>query len=85
MRKRLRNKWRLKMKAIKRESYGKKELERLKKVIEGSKKEGTKEIDMTDLQTLVNGNLFYTICVYIFFRLMLKIGMQKMHTVFQCF
>ncbi|KAK9500789.1 hypothetical protein O3M35_001985 [Rhynocoris fuscipes] len=54
MAKSLRSKWRRKMKAIKRERYGKKELERLKKVIEGSKKEGSNEIDMTDLQALVN-------------------------------
>lgn len=43
------------MKALKRERYGKKELEKLKQVLDGAKREGSKKIDMTDLQELVNG------------------------------
>uniref|UniRef100_R4FLU5 Protein LLP homolog n=1 Tax=Rhodnius prolixus TaxID=13249 RepID=R4FLU5_RHOPR len=54
MAKSLRSKWKRKMKALKRERYGKKELEKLKQVLDGAKREGSKEIDMTDLQELVN-------------------------------
>lgn len=54
MAKSLRSKWRRKMKAIKRERYGKKELEKLKLIIGSAKKDDSKDIDLTDLRELVS-------------------------------
>lgn len=63
MAKSLRSKWRRKCRAVKRERYGAKELDRLKKTL-GVNENGTTDIEMPDISEIATGNIdYYTTCV----------------------
>ncbi|XP_014244941.1 protein LLP homolog [Cimex lectularius] len=53
MAKSLRSKWKRKMKVIKRERYGKKELEKLKAIVETFNVKSSNDVQMTELQDCV--------------------------------
>lgn len=64
MAKSLRSKWKRKCRAIKRERYGAKELERLKKTL-GVDENGAKDIEMNEITKIATGRAHYfLICHY---------------------
>lgn len=58
MAKSLRSKWRRKCRAIKRERYGAKELERLKKTL-GIDENGAQDIEMNEMSKIATGRPHY--------------------------
>lgn len=54
MAKSLRSKWRRKCRAVKRERYAAKELDRLKKTL-GIDENASKDVEMTDIQEIATG------------------------------
>lgn len=54
MAKSLRSKWRRKCRAVKRERYGAKELDRLKKTL-GISENGTQDVEMSEISEIATG------------------------------
>lgn len=63
MAKSVRSKWKRKCRAIKRERYGAKELERLKKTL-GIKENGTQDVEMSEISDIVTGKPYYFLVYY---------------------
>lgn len=58
MAKSIRSKWKRKCRAIKRERYGAKELERLKKTL-GINENGTQDVEMSDISNIATSKIFF--------------------------
>lgn len=63
MAKSLRSKWRRKCRAIKRERYAAKELERLKKTL-GIDDSAPKDVEMSDITEIATGKIFIFELIY---------------------
>lgn len=65
MAKSLRSKWKRKCRAIKRQRYAVKELERLKKTL-GIDANAAKDVEMTDISEIATGRIYIDLFNYLF-------------------